>query len=78
MYSYDRCLNPVYFNTLLLISYLSVIETLFVIEKLSLTGFTSFGFAQNGFHDFRNTLLIVAFDKCHKDTEILPIVKCYR
>ena len=35
---------------------------LFVKEKLSLTVFTSFGFAQNTLHDFRNTVLPL---ECH-------------
>ena len=56
-YSYDRCCNTVYFKTPFLIIYFSAIEHLFVIEYLSLKGFTSFGFAQNKLHDFRNTVL---------------------
>ena len=52
----DQCLNPFYSNTPLLIIYLSVIE-LFIIEKMSLLGFTSFDFAQNTVYDFQNTVL---------------------
>ena len=52
-----RCPDPVYFNTLLLIIYLSVIETLNWRRKIRLIGSTSFGFAQNTIHDFRNTVL---------------------
>ena len=38
---------------------------LFVTEKLSVTGFTSFGFAQNMIPDskYRNEI-IIGFDKC--------------
>ena len=36
---------------------LSAIETLFVIEKLSLMGSTFFGTAQTMIHNFQNTLL---------------------
>ena len=39
---------------------------LFVIEKMSLTEFTSFGFAQNTLHDFQNTHSGMVFDKYHK------------
>ena len=46
----------VYVNTPPLILYLSAIKTLFVIEKLSLIGPSSFGFAQNAIHDFRNNV----------------------
>ena len=44
-------------------------KNLFVIDVLSLTRFTSFGFAQPKKYDFRNTVLD---DKCHK-TEILSL-----
>ena len=58
-YSYDWCPTPVYFKSLLLVIYLSAFETIinFVVEKLSLIGFTSFGFAQNTILDFQNTIL---------------------
>ena len=36
---------------------LSAIETLICRRKMSLIGFTSFGFAQNMIHDFHNTVL---------------------
>ena len=42
---------------LLLIIYLSAIETLLCRREMSLIGSTSFGFAQNTIHDFQNTLL---------------------
>ena len=45
------------FNTLLLIIYLSAIETLTCRSEMSLIGSTSFGFAQNTIHDFQNTVL---------------------
>ena len=54
-----------YFNTLLLMIYLSAIET-FLIKKLSLIGFTSFGFAwkyDTWFSKYRSGIV---FDKCHK------------
>ena len=41
-----RCPDSVYFNTLLLIIYLSAIETLVCCREMSLIGSTSFGFAQ--------------------------------
>ena len=44
-------------NTLLLIIYLSVIETLVYHREMSLIGSTSFGFAQSKIHDFQNTVL---------------------
>ena len=70
MYSYDRCPDPVYFNTPLFIMYLSAIETLKCHRKLSLIGSTSFGFAQNTIHDFQKipygTHSDIVFDKCHK------------
>ena len=40
-----RCPDSVYFHTLLLIIYLSAIETLICYRKMSLMGSTSFGFA---------------------------------
>ena len=52
-----RCPDPVYFNTLLLIIYLSAFETLICRREMSLIGSTSFGFAQNTIHDFQNTVL---------------------
>ena len=56
-FSDDQCPNPVYFNTPLLIRYLSATETLICRKEMSLIGPTSFGFAQNKIHDFQNTLL---------------------
>ena len=47
----------VYFNTLLLIIYLSAIGTLICRREMSLIESTSFGFAQNAIHDFQNTIL---------------------
>ena len=52
-----QCSDSVYFNTLLLILYLSAIETIVCHREMSLTGSTSFGFAQNTIHDFQNTVL---------------------
>ena len=49
-----RCPDTVYFKTLLLIIYLSPIETLVCGREMSLIGSTSFGFAQNTIHDFQN------------------------
>ena len=49
--------DSVYFYTLLLISYLSVIETHTCRREMGLIGSTSFGFAQNTIHDFQNTVL---------------------
>ena len=48
--------HSVYFYTLLLIIYLSAIETLICRREMSLIGSTSFGFAQNTIHDFQNTV----------------------
>ena len=45
-----RCLDPVYFHTLLSIIYLNAIETLICRREMSLIGSTSFGFAQNTIH----------------------------
>ena len=47
---------------LLLITYLSAMETLICHREMSLIGSTSLGFAQNTIHDFQNTIseLIVA------------------
>ena len=47
-----RCPDSVYFNKLLLIIYLSAIETLICRREMGLIGSTSFGFAQNTIHDF--------------------------
>ena len=52
-----RCPVSVYFHTLLLIIYLSDIQTLICHREMSLIGSTSFGFAQNAIHDFQNTVL---------------------
>ena len=52
-----RCPDSVYFNTLLLIIYLSAIETLVCRSEMSLIGSTSFGFAKNTIDDFKNTVL---------------------
>ena len=52
-----RCPDSVYLNKLLLIIYLSDIETLVCLREMTLTGFTSFGFAQNMIHDFQSTVL---------------------
>ena len=57
MYCNHRCPNSVYLNILLLIKYLSAIETLVCLREFSLRGSTSFGFAQNTIHDFQNTVL---------------------
>ena len=56
-YCNHRCHDCVDFNTLLLILYLSAIETLVCRREMSLIGITSFGFAQNTIHDFQNTVL---------------------
>ena len=53
--SYDRFPNPDYFNIPLLMIYLSAIGQLFVIQKLRLTGSTSF--EQNTLRGFQNTVL---------------------
>ena len=42
---------------LLLIIYLSAIETHICHREMSLIGSTSFGFSQNTIHDFQNTIL---------------------
>ena len=52
-----RSPHSVYSDTLLLIIYLSAIETLVCRREMSLIGSTSFGFAQNTTHDFQNTVL---------------------
>ena len=52
-----RSPDSVYFNMLLLITYLNTIETLVCCREMSLIGSTSFGFAQNTIHDFQNTVL---------------------
>ena len=52
-----RCPDSVYFHTLLLIIYFSVIERLICRREMNLIGSTSFGFAQNMIHDFQNTVL---------------------
>ena len=52
-----RCPDSVYFHTLLLIKYLSAIETLICRREMCLLGSTSFGFAQNTIHAFQNTVL---------------------
>ena len=52
-----RCPDSVYFQTLLLIIYLSAIERLICRGEMSLIGSSSFGFAQNRIHDFQNTVL---------------------
>ena len=52
-----RCHESVYFNTLLLIVYLSATDTLICRREMGLIGSTSFGFAQNTIHDFQNTVL---------------------
>ena len=49
--------DSVYFYTLLLIMYLSAIETIIFRREISLTWSDSFGFAQNPIHDFQNTVL---------------------
>ena len=49
--------DSVYFHTLLLIIYLSAIETLICRREMSLIRSTSFGFAQNAIHGFQNTVL---------------------
>ena len=62
-----------YFNILFLITCLSAIEYLFVIEKLSFIGITFFGFAQNTIYDFKMLYWThggSVFDKCHKNYSI--------
>ena len=53
-FSDDRFPIPVYLNTPLLITDLSGIETLIYHGETDFIGSTSFGFAQNTLHDFRN------------------------
>ena len=53
-YSNDRSPYPVYFDTLLLIIYLSAIETLICDREVN---FTSTDFAQTTIDDFRTTVL---------------------
>ena len=55
---------------LMLVNY--IFECLFVIEKLSLIGFTSFGFAQNTTHDFQKIELIVALSSIDATKSIPP------
>ena len=50
-------ITPIYFRTPLLITYLSGTETLICHREIDFIGSTSFGFAQNALHDFRNTVL---------------------
>ena len=52
-----RCADSVYFNTLLLIIYLSSVETLVCRREMSLMGLLPSVFAQNTIHDFQNTIL---------------------
>ena len=52
-----RCPDCIYFNTLLLIIYLSAIEILVCRREMSLIESTSVGFTQNTIHDFQNTVL---------------------
>ena len=54
-----RCPDPVHFNTLLIIIYLSAIETLTCVcqRQMSFIGSTSFGFAQNTIYNIQNTVL---------------------
>ena len=52
-----ECADSVYFYKLLLITYLSTIETHICRKEMSLIRCTSFGFAQNTKHDFQNTVL---------------------
>ena len=52
-----RCPDSVYFNMLLLITYLSAIETLICHRKMSLIGSPSFSFAQKTIRDFQITVL---------------------
>ena len=67
-----RCPHSVYFHTLLLIIYLSAIETLICRREMSLIGSTSFGFAQNTIHDFQNTVLNrgIIFEKMPQKLEL--------
>ena len=48
-----RCPNPIYFNTLLLIVYLSYRKT-YLSKRNEFIGPTSFSFAQNTIHNFQN------------------------
>ena len=52
-----RCPDSVYFDTLLLIMYLTATETLICHREMSLIGSTSFGLAKNTIHDFQNMVL---------------------
>ena len=52
-----RCPDSVYFNTMLLIIYLSAIETLICRREMSLIGSNSFGFAQNTIHGLQNIVM---------------------
>ena len=53
-----RCPDSVYFHMLLLIIYMSAIETPICRIEMSVTRSTFFGqFAQNTIHDFQNTVL---------------------
>ena len=59
--------------------YVSAIKHLFVIEKLSLIGFTCFGFVQTIIHDFKHTIieLIVTLSSTNaKKTIVLLYVLC--
>ena len=63
-----RCPVSIYFYRLLLIIYLRAIERLICRREMSLTGSSSFRFAQNTIHDFQNTYRThsgIVFDKCH-------------
>ena len=55
--SNHRCPDSVYFNTLLLIIYLSAVETLSRRREMSLIGSISSGFALHTIHEFQNTVL---------------------
>ena len=52
-----RCPDSDYFNTSLLIIYLSAMETIICRREMSLIGSVSFSFAQNTIHDFQNKVL---------------------
>ena len=60
--------DPVYFNTLFLVKYLSAIKILICRREMSLIGSTSYDFAQNMIHDLSNygIEVIVALSECHK------------
>ena len=60
-YCNRRCPDSVYFDTLLLIIYLSAIETCICRREMSLIGSTAFGFAQNTIHDFWRTIVRQCF-----------------